>query len=51
MARIDPDRRLVELTDGRGQLTVATQTGSVKLSARGKTVEVEAGTTVTRVPD
>ncbi len=39
------------VTDGRGQLTVATQTGSVKLSARGKTVEVEAGTTSTVTAD
>lgn len=39
------------VTDGRGQLTVATETGSVKLSARGKTVEVEAGTTSTVTTD
>lgn len=35
------------VSDGRGQLTVATQTGSVKLSSQGKTVEVGAGTTST----
>lgn len=35
------------VTDGRGQLTVATETGSVKLSSKGKTVEVGAGTTST----
>lgn len=33
------------VTDGRGQLTVATETGSVKLSSKGKTVEVGAGET------
>lgn len=35
------------VTDGRGQLAVATTTGSVKLSARGQTVEVVAGQTST----
>jgi hypothetical protein len=39
------------VTDGRGQLTVATQTGSVKLSSRGKTVEVAAGETSTVLAD
>jgi hypothetical protein len=33
------------VTDGRGQLAVATTQGSVKLSAGGKTVEVAAGET------
>lgn len=33
------------VTDGRGQVTVATQTGSVKLTSKGKTVDVDAGTT------
>ncbi len=33
------------VTDGSGQLAVATSTGKVKLSAAGKTVEVSAGET------
>lgn len=31
------------VTDGKGQVAVATETGKVKLSAKGKTVDVEAG--------
>lgn len=39
------------VTDGRGQLTVATSTGRVKLSAKGKSVDVEAGTASTVTKD
>jgi len=39
------------VSDGKGQLTVATETGSVKLSSAGKTVEVAAGETSTVLAD
>lgn len=39
------------VTDGQGQLAVATTTGSVKLTAKGKSVDVEAGQASTVEPN
>lgn len=39
------------VADGRGQLTVATTTGSVKLIAKGRSVDVETGTMATFTRD